>query len=399
MSMGTTTKQQKKVPETRFPEFSQEWSEDNIQNLLSEPLTNGEGVTSDERSERVTNYGLVEINNIFESNIVLDLSNVAYINAPKQNASLKEGDVIINRVSIKPTGVGKVVMVRGVPDKIELSFESNMFRVRFGHSEVDSLFFTYFGQTDSYNRQKISKAKTGNQASLSQSDIKEINVVFPKIEEQRKIADFLGSVDAWLDNLRKQKTALEIYKRGMMQKLFTQQVRFKGDGEWVEKQLCDLLDYKQPTQFIVQSTEYDDEYKTPVLTAGKSFILGYTNETEGIFDYELPVIIFDDFTTATQFVDFPFKVKSSAMKILVPLDNNNIKFLYEAMQHIKFEVGGHGRHWISKYSKLTIMVPSPEEQRKIADFAQSLDDLIVAKNEGIRKVEQWKKGLMQRMFV
>jgi type I restriction enzyme S subunit len=86
---------------------------------------------------------------------------------------------------------------------------------------------------------------------------------------------------------------------------------------WTIAKLEDLLDYIQPTNFIVNSTDYDDTYKTPVLTAGKSFILGHTNETEGIFN-NLPTIIFDDFTTAIKFVTFPFKVKSSAMKILVP---------------------------------------------------------------------------------
>lgn len=85
--------------------------------------------------------------------------------------------------------------------------------------------------------------------------------------------------------------------------------------ELKEYELGELLPYEQPSAYIVEITDYNDSYKTPVLTAGKSFILGYTNETEGIFD-KLPVIIFDDFTTATQYVNFKFKVKSSAMKIL-----------------------------------------------------------------------------------
>jgi len=211
-------------------------------------------------------------------------------------------------------------------------------------------------------------------------------------------------VDAWLDNLRGQKIGLQSYKLGMMQKLFTQQVRFKDESgkdfpEWEGKELGELLDYKQPTEFIVESTEYSDDYDTPVLTAGKTFILGYTDETKGIFDYELPVIIFDDFTTATKFVDFNFKVKSSAMKILVPLNNNNVKFLYEAMQHIRYEVGGHGRHWISKYSKLTVATPCLAEQKKIVDFVTTLDESIETKTKEITKVEEWKKGLMQKMFI
>ena len=98
---------------------------------------------------------------------------------------------------------------------------------------------------------------------------------------------------------------------------------------WTIAKLEDLLDYIQPTNFIVNSTDYDDTYKTPVLTAGKTFILGYTNETTGIFKDKLPVIIFDDFTTSTKYVDFPFKVKSSAMKILhIDPKKANIKYIH-----------------------------------------------------------------------
>lgn len=84
---------------------------------------------------------------------------------------------------------------------------------------------------------------------------------------------------------------------------------------WTICRLEDIVEYEQPTPYIVSSTNYDNAYSTPVLTAGKSFIIGYTNEATGIFS-NIPCIIFDDFTTDSKLVDFPFKVKSSAMKIL-----------------------------------------------------------------------------------
>src|SRR3546814_7630509 len=121
-------------------------------------------------------------------------------------------------------------------------------------------------------------------------------------------------------------------------------------SDW-SSDVCSSDLYLQPTPYLVESTDYNNKYKTPVLTAGKSFILGYTNEDKGIFKNNLPVIIFDDFTTASQFVDFPFKVKSSAMKILIAKKNADIKFSYESMQLIKYEVGVHQRHWISIFSR------------------------------------------------
>ena len=124
--------------------------------------------------------------------------------------------------------------------------------------------------------------------------------------------------------------------------------------EWTEYALEDLLSYEQPTPYIVESTDYSDNYKITVLTAGKSFIIGYTNETNGIYD-KLPVIIFDDFTTSTQYVNFPFKVKSSAMKILTA--NTDLvlpKFIFYRMQIIEFDHSTHKRYWIQQYSKIKV---------------------------------------------
>lgn len=168
--------------------------------------------------------------------------------------------------------------------------------------------------------------------------------------------------------------------------------------EWTLEELEQCLDYLQPTPYLVESTDYKNEYETPVLTAGKSFILGYTNEKEGVFSENLPVIIFDDFTTASQFVDFPFKTKSSAMKILLAKNGNNIKFVYEAMQTMNYEVGVHKRHWISVFSKLKIALPKPPEQQKIASCLSSLDEVIAAHSQKLELLKDHKKGLMQNLF-
>jgi len=142
---------------------------------------------------------------------------------------------------------------------------------------------------------------------------------------------------------------------------------------WALTTFDTILNYEQPTAYIVKSTEYNDTYKTAVLTAGKSFIIGYTNEKDGIYSDDLPVIIFDDFTTAIQYVTFPFKVKSSAMKILQPInDQFNKKYIYYYMQTIKHNVTTHKRYWISDYSKLNVPLPPFPEQQRIVDKIESL---------------------------
>ena len=143
-------------------------------------------------------------------------------------------------------------------------------------------------------------------------------------------------------------------------------------------QLGELLDYEQPTRYIVSSTDYDDAYDIPVLTAGQTFILGYTNETEGIYKASKsnPVIIFDDFVTSYYLVDFDFKVKSSALKILKPKKDVNIYYVYYAMLGINFVPKEHTRHWISKYSQFEIAYPTLAKQQEIVSHLDTFTTLI-----------------------
>lgn len=170
---------------------------------------------------------------------------------------------------------------------------------------------------------------------------------------------------------------------------------------WQLKTLGECLDYEQPTKYIVKSTKYDDSYKTPVLTAGKSFILGYTNESDGIFT-QTPVIIFDDFTTDTKFVDFDFKVKSSAMKILHPKENIDIKFVYYLMQTIQYRSDTHKRYWISQYAKIKIPIPPLETQRQIVAILErhftSADKVSAYIDSCLSKAKQLKSSLLKSAF-
>lgn len=145
--------------------------------------------------------------------------------------------------------------------------------------------------------------------------------------------------------------------------------------------LDSLLDYEQPTRYIVNSTEYDSKHSIPVLTAGQSFILGYTNEEDGIYKAspQNPTIIFDDFTTGFHWVDFDFKVKSSAMKMLKLIESkkeNNFRYIYMAMKTIDYIPTNHTRHWISIYSKFEIPLPPLTIQREIVSVLDSFTTLI-----------------------
>ena len=179
-----------------------------------------------------------------------------------------------------------------------------------------------------------------------------------------------------LERIRAEKE--ELIKQGKIKRDKKESVIFKGEdnsyyekyGEtlpsgWIVTNFETLLEYEQPTKYIVRNTNYKSSYKTPVLTAGKSFVLGYTNETDNVFN-DLPVIIFDDFTTESKFVNFSFKVKSSAMKILhINTDLVLPKYAFYLMQATEVDHENHQRYWISTYSQEKIALPPLKEQERI----------------------------------
>ena len=180
-------------------------------------------------------------------------------------------------------------------------------------------------------------------------------------------------------------------------------IRFAGFTDpWEQRKLGELFDYEQPQPYIVRGTEYDDSFPTPVLTAGQSFVLGYTNEKQGIkmASPEHPVIIFDDFTTSSHFVDFPFKVKSSAIKLLTLRDKNeDIHFAYQVLQNIAYTPLSHERHWISKFATFATLMPEcKSEMQAIGHFMSNLDGLITLHQRKYDKLVIFKKSMLEKMF-
>ena len=172
--------------------------------------------------------------------------------------------------------------------------------------------------------------------------------------------------------------------------------------QYKEYELGELLPFEQPTAYIVKSTDYNDSYSTPVLTAGKTFILGKTNEEDGIFD-QLPVIIFDDFTTATQFVNFKFKVKSSAMKILhINTDLVIPKYIFYRLQIIQFDHSTHKRYWIQSYSKIKVSIPSLDEQSRIVsridELFSELDKAVDTLNTSKEQLAVYRQAVLKDFF-
>ena len=217
---------------------------------------------------------------------------------------------------------------------------------------------------------------------VTQEILKKSLIPVPPFKEQQRIVELLkGSFEQFeliSENLQKIRLYKSFIKLKILDIYFGEDSSYKSYYE-NEYSLGELLQYEQPGPFIVKSTEYNDSYKTPVLTPGKSFILGYTNETDGVYKVNAKkVIIFDDFTTASRLIDFDFKVKSSAMKILTNRNDKkfNTIYLYYLLKTIYVNNDTHKRYWISEYAPIKLKVHTYDEQNKIVSDISKINDIL-----------------------
>ncbi len=280
----------------------------------------------------------------------------------------------------------------------EVAFNQDL-KALIPNENIDGLFLSFLLVAEKGKVLKLVSVAGHGTGRLDTTLIKSLIVQIPPHDEQKKIAQILSTWDKAIATTEQLLNNSQKQKKALMQQLLTGKKRFSDfKGDWKHVELGSLLEYKQPTPYLVKSTDYNDDYETPVLTAGKTFVLGYTNESEGIYKDKLPVIIFDDFTTDSKFVDFPFKAKSSAMKILTARDDVSIKYVFEAMQMLDFTIGGHQRHWISIFSNLKIAIPEIAEQQKIASVLSTADSEIKTLKQQLNRLEQEKKALMQQLL-
>ncbi len=392
--------EQKLIPKLRFPEFDSEYQDVGFSELGKIKI----GLT---HKPDYIDSGIPFLSSKNISNGYIDFKDINYISEEKflsmpDSTKPKVGDILFTRVG---SNLGNPIIVK---EDVEFGIFVSLgfFRV---NRRADNKYVRYWMDSDLFWKQVEQKVAGGAKMNLNSTWLKEFRLAIPtNKKEQQKIANCLSSLDNLITAETEKLDLLKDHKKGLLQQLFPKQgetkpqfrfKEFQNDGDWIPTTLEKCLDYLQPTPYLVESTDYDDKFETPVLTAGKTFVLGYTDEKEGIFNENLPVIIFDDFTTASKFVDFSFKVKSSAMKILLAKDDNDIKFMFEAIQNLKFEVSTHKRHWISVYSKLKILKPKdPKEQQRIAKCLSSVDTLIEKQTLRIEQLQHHKKGLLQQLF-
>lgn len=378
-------------PKLRFPEFKDSWEEQSIGTIVTEVI---EPVQTPENG--YTRVGIYcHAKGTFQEEVPAEKA----LNVDKMFV-IHKNHLIVNitfawehAIAITKEGdEGKLVSHR-FPS---YSFNQGHYYDFYKHVILDKRF--------KYQLGLASPGGAGRNRVLNKSQFLKIPVATTTIEEQTKIANFLNLIDSRIDNQIKIIETWEQQFETIIKKLFSQELRFKKEdssdySDWEYYTLGDLLDYEQPTKYIVDDDNYEGKTTYPVLTANKGFILGYTDETHGVYN-KGPVIIFDDFTCDFKYVDFPFKVKSSAMKMLTcKSDLVTTEFMYALLKGIAYRPLGHQRHWISVMAPMEIAIPEQAEQKVISSCIKTYEKKIAIEKEILNDWQTLKNALMQQLLI
>ena len=393
-------KEEKKAPKLRFNGYTNDWEQVKLEKIAT--FSKGKGYSKLDLKRKgypIFLYGQMYTDYRYK---IVETSTYAIL---KEDAVVSNG----NEIVIPSSGETSVDIARAswIAQKgIILGSDLNIIR------PTSSVYPLFLALSLSNNQVKYNLAKVAQGNSivhLYNNNLKKVNIYFPNIVEQNKIGNILNSISNCINLHERKCEELTLIKKALLQKLFPKkeevrpEVRYKNFSDaWEQRKLGEVLSYEQPGPYIVNSDNYDNKFNVPVLTAGKSFILGFTNEVKGIkkASESDPVIIFDDFTTGSHYVDFPFKVKSSALKILSKTNEKiDTKFIYEVLSRINYVPQSHERHWISQFSKFNVMIPTSQEQEKVGNFLKQLDHLIALHQRKLEKLKQLKKFLLQNMFI
>ena len=366
------------VPPLRFPEFTGEWEKCK----LGETCTFFSGGTPTSSNKDYYDGG---ISFIRSGEINADCTELFLTREGFENSSAKmveKGDLLLALYGAT-SGEIAISKINGAINQAILCIRSsnnNIFVKSVWKKNVQHILQVYL---------------QGGQGNLSADIVKKLSFYFPLIEEQNKIAAFISLLDKRIATQIRVIEDLQTLKKAIRKQIFSE-LLLDNDPNL---QIKDVLEYEQPTKYLVSNTEYSDDVTLiPVLTANKAFILGYTDEINGIYS-KGKCIILDDFTLDCKLVDFPFKVKSSAIKILTAKRGANIRYLYEYLRFLDLDTLEHKRHYIAEIEPLEIVMPDINIVNDIANALELMDKRIYLAENILIQYRQQKQFLLQQMFI
>lgn len=420
--------QKTKTPQLRFPEFSGEWEEKKIKKIYdfrkSYSFSRNQ-LNYEEGKIKNIHYG--DVHTKYRVNFDINNEKAPFINKEnvpnkiKQEDYCKEGDVIIADASEDYKDVGKAIELINLNNEKFLS-GLHTFLLRKNNDINLAIGFSGYLMKSNTVRKKVMKIATGASIlGISKTNFSKLKVNTPSLPEQQKIASFLTKVDEWIDNLKQQKEKLEEYKKGIMQKIFSQEIRFRDDnGEdfpnWEKKRLGEVCDYKNGGSFeknVVENGKYNLISLNSININGD---LKDSHKTVNSADWflekgDLVMVLSDvahgDFLGLVDIIPKDNEYVLNQRMGLLRVASKNIDLIFlrfyinNKQKYFKRHGQGSSQQNLSKGDilKFLILTPLLKEQQKIADFLTSIDKTIELKQEQIFKAENWKKGLMQKMFV
>ena len=384
------------VPNLRFPEFEGEWENCKVSELLDFYSTNS---LSWDKLEYGTNailnlhYGLIHVG--LPTMVDLDndkLPNIVSGNTPKNYELCQEGDIAFADASEDTNEVAKAVEFYNLNGKNVICGLHTIHGRDNQHKTIVGYKGYAFSSTAFH--QQIRRIAQGTKIySINSKNFSECYIGIPSKGEQKKIATLLRLIDERISTQNKIIEKLESLIKGIRNDVFGKLRKSVGFNAMIG----DVLSYEQPQSYLVEDTEYTNE-GTPVLTANKAFVLGYTSEIEGIYD-KGDCIIFDDFTLDCKYVDFSFKVKSSAIKILTAKNKELLRYTFEFLKYLDLSTEEHKRHYITETQNQEFILPTVQIVRTIAHafYALSLwKETIVKQRYAFEKQKQY---LLRQMFI
>jgi len=378
------------TPKLRFKDFTDEWQEKKLGDLLTLNLR--------EIDKPINPYLAIGIRSHFKGTFQKPYSDPSKIDMDKLFI-VRTGDLVVN---ITFAWEGAVAIVKNEDDGGLVSHRFPTYG--FQKDSCVGHFFRYLYPTEhfKYDLGLASPGGAGRNRVLSKKDFLKIKLTVPHIEEQEKIADFLTSVDEKINLLEEKKKGFLKYKKGVMQAIFSQKIRFKDEKgnifpDWEEKKLGEIVFVTLPPTKL-QSKEFNSFGKYPIIDQSQDFIAGYTDDRFNLVP-KGEYIIFGDHTECIKFADFEFAQGADGIKILQVIEDGIVtKYLYYAFSTSYNQELNYKRHW-STAKDTIIQLPSREEQEKIAEFLTSLDNKVDLINKGLGQAKLFKKSLLQQMFV
>jgi len=376
------------VPSLRFPGFTDEWQKRVLRELVSRVTRKNRGNKSELPLTISAQYGLVDQITFFNKKVASqDMSNY-YL--------LKKGEFAYNKSYSGDYPWGAVKRL----DRYDEGALSSLYICFAPTDLIDSDFLVQYFESPKWYRGVSEIAGEGARnhglLNIAIDDYFNTQHFVPREkDEQEKIAQFLSLIDERIATQRKIIEGLETLIRGIRKRVFNS-IRSQfglnsSFGEW--------LTYEQPSKYLVESTEYsEDNTLIPVLTANKAFILGYTDEDFGIYS-KGPCIILDDFTLDCKLVVFPFKIKSSAIKILTAKNDILLSYMFEYFKYLELETTEHQRHYISQIEPMPISVPDENTIEKVVQIFSCLNTKHTSMQHYLSLLEKQRQFLLSKLFI